>query len=93
MSPEEELIRAGHAREILDSTLFKEMRTHIKSKIEAQITTAPIIDQNLHTRLVMMAQLWRAIEQWFEQIAETGKMAEIQIEQQKRRSIFGDLRG
>lgn len=88
MTPEEELIRAGHANEVLDSALFKEMRAHIKGKIEAQITTAPILDQTLHTRLILMAQLWRAIEQWFEQIAQTGKMAEIQIEQEKRRKTF-----
>lgn len=93
MSPKEELIRAGRANEVLDSALFKEMRAHIKGKIEAQIISAPIIDQTLHTRLILMAQLWRAVEQWFEQIAETGKMAEIQIEQEKQKRFFGNLRG
>lgn len=82
------MIRAGHANEMLDSVLFKEMREHIRSRIQAQIVGAPIIDQNLHTRLIMLSQLWTAIEQWFGQIAETGKMAEIQIEQEKQRKAF-----
>ena len=94
MSPEEEVIRAGHAREMLDNALFKEMREHIRSRIDAQIVAAPISDQTLHTRLVMMAQLWHAIEQWFQQVADTGELAGIQIEQERqKRSLFGSLRG
>jgi len=41
-----------------------------------------------------MAQLWHAIEQWFQQVADTGELAGIQIEQERqKRSLFGSLRG
>lgn len=88
MTADEEIIRAGHAREILDSALFQEARTHIASQIRAQMEKAPIADQQLHTRLIMMLQLWRALEAYFEQIAETGKLAEIQIEQERARRLW-----
>jgi hypothetical protein len=88
MTPQEEIIRAGHAREILDSALFKEAREHITAQINAQMAKVPISDQTMHTRLIMMLQTWAALQGWFEQVAETGKLAKVQIEQEERRRLF-----
>lgn len=88
MTPEEEIVRGGRARELLDSAIFKEAREHITAQINGQMAKVPIADQTTHTRLVMMLQLWNALQGWFEQVAETGKLADLQLEQERRKKLF-----
>lgn len=90
VSPEEEVIRAGHAKEVFDSAIFREARTHIANQIQAQMAAAPIGDQALHTRLIMMLQLWNALERWLEQTIQTGTFADVEI--QRRRKVVDFFR-
>lgn len=89
MTPEEELSRAGSARAVLESPIFAEMRDSITSSIRSQMLSVPASDQIMHTRLITALQVWNGIEKWFQQIVDTGQLAEIQIAQEReKRRIF-----
>lgn len=80
---QEELVRAGQAKEILHSPLFIEMRQTIETQLAANRRAAPIRDTDLHTRLIITEQLWGNLLSFFEQVAQTGRMAEVQIQQER----------
>lgn len=84
-----EVARAGEARQILDSALFQAARQHIEGKLKVARQMAPIKDTDLHTRLILLEQMWGELTDFFEQIAQTGQMAELQIRQEtERRSMI-----
>lgn len=82
-SPQEEIVRAGQAKQLLDSPLFIEMRQQVETQLAAQRRAAPIRDTDLHTRLIITEQLWANLMGFFEQTAQTGKLAEVQIQQER----------
>ncbi len=84
-----EVQRAGEARQILDSPTFQAARAHIESQLAQARRAAPIRDTDIHTRLILMEQMWGSLLGFFEQIAQTGRMAEMQIqEEEKRRTLI-----
>lgn len=87
MSPEEELIRAGHANDVLNSPIFIEARRRMDSTLAEQRRKVPLRDTEMHTRLILMEQLWGNLTDWLEQTAQTGKFAELQLAQ--KRKLFG----
>jgi len=93
MNAEEEVIRGGSAREVLDSTVFNEAKKHVVDGINYQMSKCPIHDQTMHTRLIMMLQLWQVLEGYLQQVADSGRMADFQLaqqeEQRKRFKLFG----
>jgi hypothetical protein len=90
MSPEEEVIRAGEARQILDMPIFKAARANLETQMAAARRAAPIKDADMHTRLILLEQLTANFFEYFEQIAVTGKMAEITLRQAEERRSFLD---
>lgn len=88
MTPELEMIRAGQAQELLDSPLFKEAQAMIESSLADQRRRAPIRDSDMHTRLILTEQLYGNLIDYFKQIADTGKLAQFEIERKKRFSVF-----
>ena len=82
-TPEQEVARAGEARRLLDSPLFIEMRVRVESTMAAQRRAVPVRDTDMHTRLILMEQLWGNVIDFFEQTAQTGQMAQLQIQQQR----------
>lgn len=93
MALEDEVKRAGDARQVLESSIFIEAREHVRETIDRLMRQVPVADQTMHTRLILMLQCWDTLERYFEQIKQTGAIAEIQIEQReerkKRFQIFG----
>ena len=91
MSPEEELVRAGEARQMLDSRIFIEASQRVIEGLAAQRKQVPIRDTDMHTKLIMSEQLWLSIQGWLEQTAETGKFAEFSIRQREaqKKGLFG----
>ena len=83
MSPEEELIRAGEARQILDSRMFQEATRRITESLASQRRQVPMANADMHTRLILTEQLWGNIIDWLEQTVETGKFADFAIQQQR----------
>lgn len=80
-----EVRRAGEARQILDSTMFKDALADLDSQMKNLRRAVPIKETEMHTRLIMMEQLYGYLIAYFEQIAVTGKMANIQLEEQSMR--------
>lgn len=88
MSPEEEVFRGGKAREVLESAIFLEAKQRVIDGINAKMRTVPLTEERMHTRLIMLLQAWNSLEAYLEQVKETGKMADFQIEDQKRKLRF-----
>jgi hypothetical protein len=88
MSLENEIIDAGHAKEVLESKVFIDARNHIRDGITAQMASCPLHEQTMHTRLITTLQLWNALEAYLNQIVETGKMAEFQVAQEEKKKFW-----
>ena len=89
MNPNQELLRAREAQQLLDSALFQEMRKSIEDQLATIRRTVPLRDTDMHTRVILMGQLWDNLTGYFEQLALTGKMAEMKLrEEEERRSLM-----
>lgn len=91
MTPEQESVRGRDAQTLLDSTLFREARAFIEENMRTLRRHVPIQDQDMHTRLILMEQLWGNLIGWFEQTALTGKFAELEIEKKTRLQRLQEL--
>lgn len=88
MSPEQELARAGEARQMLNSTLFQEARANLEGQLAQLRRTVPLSSTEMHTRLILMEQLKEQFFGYFEQLAQTGRLVELQMEQERRRKTL-----
>lgn len=89
MTPETEIRRAGDARQILDAPIFVEAKKHIEEQLAQVRRSVPIRDTEMHTRLILMEQLWGNLLGYFEQLAQTGKFAEAAlVEKERQRGII-----
>jgi hypothetical protein len=88
MTPEQELRRAGAARQLLGDPLFIEGREHVYARIQAARRSADLTATALHTRLVMLEQVADDFFGFFDQLAQTGKMAEEWLAQEERRKTL-----
>lgn len=98
MSPEEEMIRAGEARQILESRMFQEACSRITESLAAQRRQVPLRDTDMHTRLIITEQLWGNLNDWLQQAVETGRFAEFTIKQKRdiaarMQAAYSTLRG
>lgn len=84
MTPEEELRRAGEARQILNSALFIEARKNLEEQLASLRRSVPIRETEMHTRLIIMEQLKESFFGFFEQLAQTGRMAELHLQEKER---------
>jgi hypothetical protein len=91
VSPEEEIIRAGEARQILDSRIMLEARKNLEEQLSHLRRAVPIKDADMHTRLILLEQMYGHLMGWFEQIAQTGKMAEIQLREREQQRNLSEL--
>jgi predicted nucleotidyltransferase len=92
MALDEDIARGGEADQILRSTLFIGARKRVLEGIESQMRQVPLSDQTMHTRLILALQVWDQFEKYFEQIKQTGEIAQFQVRQEeerkKRWSVF-----
>jgi hypothetical protein len=95
MSPEEEKVRAGEAKQILDSRMFQEACQRVADSLAEQRRRVPVRDTDMHTRLIITEQLWGNIKDWLQMTADTGRFADFEIQQREtaKRGLFGLLRG
>jgi hypothetical protein len=82
-TPEEELRRAGDAKQILESPLFLEVRAHIEGALAEQRRTVPLRETEMHTKLIVTEQCWLNLLDYLQQIVTTGRMAEFTVAQQQ----------
>lgn len=79
MSLESEVARGGEAQRLMDSQMFKDMCANIQSQLSAQRRAVPLNATDTHTKLIITEQLWGKILDYFQEIADTGKFAAVQI--------------
>lgn len=84
-SDRDDIVRAGKAEQVLDSTLFIEARKHVFEGIQAQMRSVPLSESVMHTRLITALQIWDQFEKYFEQIRQTGEIRQFQIAQEEER--------
>lgn len=82
-TPEEELIRANSAKQVLESEIFREACQRVEETLSGQRRSAPIHDPEMHTALIMTEQLWNNLKDWLQQVAQTGKFAEAELQRQR----------
>lgn len=84
MTLEEEMRRAGSARQVIDSEIFQEARKYLESQLANLRRGVPLRDTDMHTRLILMEQLSNQFFEFFDQLAQTGRMAELHLEEVRR---------
>lgn len=84
----DEIKRGAEAKMILDHPLIREVLDGFRRGLEAQRAKCPIKDGELHTKLIMLEQVFNAFEHGFKTTMETGKLAEIKLQQDSRPRFF-----
>ena len=82
-TPEEEIVRAGEAKRIIESVMWQEAVKHIESSLASQRQAVPLRETEMHTRLIIAEQVFVKLQDFFQQIVETGHMAEITLANQR----------
>jgi len=75
----EEIIKGSEAEKILGSKVYQEAFTKVKNHIIDAMQTSPLSDDTTHNRLVIALQTLNQIERALTDIMQTGKMANIQV--------------
>ena len=76
MSPEEELIRAGKAKEVLENELFREAVKGIETALLTGIHRSAFADEKLREKLSQRYALLQDLVGQLKTHMETGKLAE-----------------
>lgn len=85
----DEIRRAGEARQILDAPVFQAAKASVEEQLANLRRTVPISSSEMHTRIILMEQLWGYLLGYFEMLAQTGQMEALRMEEErKRRSLL-----
>jgi hypothetical protein len=84
MGLESESQRGNEAKSLLDNPLYQECVQSLREAIISKWRSTPIRDREGAHELKLMDKLLSDIEQYFKTIAETGKIADIQIERERK---------
>ena len=85
MTNEDEITLAQDAKFILDNYLYQDAWKQIKDGIVNAMNQAPMGDEKTHNRLVIALQIANKLQKHFELAMETGKLAELQLMDKKKR--------
>ncbi len=89
MTPQEEMMRAEKARQILEDPFVREALDDIKSTLIEQWRSAPVKDSDLKERLWALYNAAHKFEELMRSHIETGKLASIGEQQRSWREKFG----
>ncbi len=84
MTLEDELRHAAEARQMLEAPIFVAARANLESQLASLRRSVPIRETEMHTRLILMEQLAQTFFGYFEQLAQTGRLAELQLEEKRK---------
>lgn len=82
-TPEEEVARGGEARRIVESGLWAEACQRIDESLAAQRRSVPLREVEMHTRLIIAEQVWDQFKSFFKEVADSGRFADLQLQQQR----------
>ena len=80
MTEQEQINRGDDAERLLNSYIFKESISMVRDGIVNSMEQSALGDQSTHNRLVIALPLLNKIEKNIIDIAQTGKMVKMQIE-------------
>lgn len=83
---EEEISRAARWSGYKEE--HKELFNAIRDGINAQMDKAPLVQTEMHTKLILTRQLLNNLEKYVENIIQTGKLAQFQIDQEEKRKFW-----
>ena len=81
MTPEEELIRAGKAKEVLEHEMFKEAFNEIESALLRGIRQTAFTDEKTREKLCMRYDLLHSLRDQLKTYIESGVLAAEEIRQ------------
>jgi len=81
MNHHNEVIRGEAAKQLLDNPLLQEAFIAVEANLVKALTDSPMGDEKTHNRLAIALQLLKQIEKSITLHIETGKMAQIQVEE------------
>lgn len=84
MSTSEELRRGEQARQLLQNELYQDAVTQVRQAIIDKWMQAPLRDREGHHELKIMLKLLGDLTGYIQTTMETGKMAQIQVESERR---------
>ena len=90
MNISEELSKAGRYNECKE--IIAEIISSIKDGINAQMDKVPMVQTEMHTKLILSRQLLNQFDKHIQTVIDTGKMAEFSLaqeEEKKRFKMFG----
>ena len=92
MTREEEVVRAGHANEVLTNRIFKEAVSEIEEALKHARMSSAIKDTDLREKLWAQEVALHSILQKLRSVMETGELAQEQIRQagiiEKAKKLF-----
>lgn len=75
------------ARQLLENELFRSALDNIRAGIVEKWRSCPIRDREGQHELKLMDKLLSELEGYIKQVVDTGKMAEIQLENERRMQL------
>lgn len=84
MSTSEELRRGEQARQLLQNEMYVDAVAQVKQAIIDKWMQAPLRDHEGHHELKLMLKLLGDLTGYIQATMETGKMAQIQVESERR---------
>jgi len=78
MTREEEVVRGGEAKRVLENPMYQEAVENVREGIYSLMQRSAMGDEKTHNRLVIALQLVSQIEGHLKMVMQTGKMAEMQ---------------
>lgn len=83
------IVRANDAKVIINSPLWQDAKADIEGKLQYLRRSVPITQTDMHTRIILMEQLWGYLLDYFEQISQSGKLAlRLQEDEARRKSLI-----
>jgi hypothetical protein len=75
----EEITKGGEAEKILNNAVYQEAFAKVRNNIIDAMQHSPLSDEVTHNRLVIALQTLNQIQKALTDIMQTGKMANIQV--------------
>ena len=88
-----EIHRGDKAQQLLENEVYIDSIQKVRTGIISAMQDSALGDEKTHNRLVIALQLLTQIEKQIKEVATTGKMAKLQLEQQTLRDKFRKAAG
>jgi hypothetical protein len=84
MNPHEEVQQGYQAKQLLENEVFKSAFENVRVGIYEKWKSCPVRDVQGQHELKLMDKLLGELEGYIKQVVDTGKMAEIQLENERK---------